>query len=239
MIGETEVRIARRFRGPPESGNGGSTCGLLARYFEAGVRVRLNSPPPLDEPLLLRPGEADSLALVRGEAVIGEARPDVLVGDVPSPVSFDEAVEASKNYRWWEVHPYPGCFVCGPHRHRADGLCIYPGHVEGRQLAAAPWIPDASLADAAGVVHTEVAWATLDCPSWFGVLESEDAVAIAPLLGQLTGRLLRRPLVDEPCVAIGWSRGREGRKFFAGAALYTASGELLGHSETIWVAPRM
>ena len=42
------LTIARRFNGPPESGNGGYVCGAFA--FAAGIdlRVRLLAPPPLE-----------------------------------------------------------------------------------------------------------------------------------------------------------------------------------------------
>jgi hypothetical protein len=106
--------------------------------------------------------------------------------------------------------------------------------VRERAIVAAPWVPHSTVCDDDGLVHQEIVWAALDCPSWFGSLEFEAGTGQA-LLGQLTARVLRRPAVAEPCVAIGWSRGREGRKLFAGAALYTGSGELLGWSDAIWI----
>ncbi len=43
--------ISRRFRGPPTSGNGGYTCGMLAAAASKPVEVRLMRPPPLDRTL--------------------------------------------------------------------------------------------------------------------------------------------------------------------------------------------
>jgi hypothetical protein len=42
------ITIARRFRGPPNSGNGGYVCGMLARYITGAAEVTLRAPPPLE-----------------------------------------------------------------------------------------------------------------------------------------------------------------------------------------------
>ena len=41
------LEIAERFCGPPNSGNGGYVCGLLAKHLTGTVTVRLKAPPPL------------------------------------------------------------------------------------------------------------------------------------------------------------------------------------------------
>lgn len=232
------VVIPRRFRGPPESANGGYTCGLVASRLEGSARVRLHSPPPLETPLSMRAADAAGVALMDAERVIAEGVVDQPHGEAPEPVGFDAAVHASRQYRWFTGHPFPGCFVCGPDRRAGDGLCIFPGPVEGRSIVAAPWVPDDSVCDATGTVQLEVVWAVLDCPSWFGVMEFESGTTTG-LLGQLSAHVLRHPRAHEPCVVIGWSRGREGRKLRAGAALYTSAGVLLGSSEAIWIEPKV
>ena len=236
VIDETII-IARRFRGPPDSANGGYACGLLACRTHGDARVRLQSPPPLDRPMKIT-GSIEQLAMLDGDATIAQALAvDAISADVPAAVSYDVAKEATANFRWFDGHPFATCFVCGPEREPGDGLCIFPGRVPGREMVAAAWTPHSSVCDAQGVVTPEVVWATLDCPSWFGVLEfAPDARA---LLGQLTAHVERRPRVGEKCVVIGWSRGRDGRKLYGGAALYSAGGELLGHSEAVWIEPKM
>jgi hypothetical protein len=231
------VVIPRRFRGPPASVNGGYTCGLIASRIEGCARVRLHTPPPLDTPLSMRTADAAGVALMDAERVIAEGVAGQPPGEAPGPVDFDAAVHASRQYRWATGHPFPGCFVCGPDRHHGDGLCIFPGPVEGRRIVAAPWVPDDSVCDPTGTVQLEVVWAALDCPSWFGVLEYENGAA-GGLLGQLSAHVLRHPRAHERCVVVGWSRGREGRKLHAGAALYTSDGVLLGSSAAIWIEPK-
>jgi hypothetical protein len=228
------VVIQRRFRGPPDSANGGYACGVLASHLPGDARVRLQSPPPLERELTIT-GDETMLRMFDAELAIAEAFAVTEVReDVPAPVNYDVASEASRSFPWFTGHPFATCFVCGPERHPGDGLCIFPGLVEGREIVAAPWIPDAIVCDDDYLVRPEVVWAALDCPSWFGLLAFESGVRWA-LLGQLTARVLRRPRAGEKCVAIGWSRGRDGRKLFGGAALFTDDGEVLGHSDAVWI----
>ena len=42
--------IRKRFCGPPNSGNGGYVCGLLANALGEPAQVTLHAPPPLDPP---------------------------------------------------------------------------------------------------------------------------------------------------------------------------------------------
>ena len=48
---DAEVVIERRFRGPPESANGGYACGLVAGLLGGVAEVTLRLPPPLDREL--------------------------------------------------------------------------------------------------------------------------------------------------------------------------------------------
>jgi hypothetical protein len=45
------MTIPRRFRGPPNSGNGGYVCGMLARHIAGAAEVTLRAPPPLETEL--------------------------------------------------------------------------------------------------------------------------------------------------------------------------------------------
>jgi hypothetical protein len=172
--------------------------------------------------------------LVEGQ-VIAEAKPARVTLEPPPPPSFDEATAASKRYQWWDSHPYPTCFDCGPKRTPGDGLCIYPGAVEGRQIAAAPFVPDATLGDAGGRVRPEIVWATLDCPSWFGFDCFHEFNEGLMLLGRLAGRIDERPRVGDRCICVGWFLGREGRKIDVGSALFTEAGKLLAVGKATWI----
>jgi hypothetical protein len=231
------VVIERRYRGPPESANGGYACGIVARRLAGAGTVRLRLPPPVDTPLELRATEDGRARLLHDHAVVAEGTSASVGGDVPGPVPFESAVHASAGYRWRTGHPFPGCFVCGPDRSHGDGLRIFPGRVPGRDIVAASWVPDLGTCDASRRVRPEIVWAALDCPSWFGILEFDGAAHVS-LLGQLTAEVIRRPAAGERCVVIGWFTGRDGRKLHGGAALYADGGELLGRSEATWIEAR-
>src|SRR5687767_650103 len=68
--------IGRRFCGPPGSGNGGYTCGMLAAAAAEPVEVRLMRPPPLEKALAIRDEPAGSgFLLMDGEEMVASATP--------------------------------------------------------------------------------------------------------------------------------------------------------------------
>ena len=88
------TRIDRRFRGPPDSGNGGYFAGLLARELGGSdVVVTLKQPAPLDVDLSIEP-EGDKLALRAGDEVLATAERDELEIDVPGPTGLRAAMHA-------------------------------------------------------------------------------------------------------------------------------------------------
>ncbi len=233
----SHIVIPYRFRGPPRSANGGYACGTLGSRLEGAARVTLRRPPPLDVPLLLKSPGPGRFELLNGADLVADAVAEHLEPQHAEPVTFDVATAASAHYQWATGHPFPGCFVCGPEREPGDGLRIFPGPVPTREVVAAPWVPDGSVCDERGDVFLEVVWAALDCPSWFGILAFEPGVHAA-LLGQLAVAVVRRPRLEERCIAIGWSRGRSDRKLLGAAALFSDDGSVLGTSEAVWIAPR-
>lgn len=224
-----EIVIDRRFRGPPNSGNGGYSCGVLGDRYEEVATVTLRRPPPLDTPLQLVEEEGE-VRLFDGDALVGEARPDTLDVEVPTAPRIDEARIASLGYTGFQEHPFPTCFVCGPDREPGDGLRLFPGLVAGEQLVATPWEPDQSSDGGSGLVHRRHLWAALDCPSYFALPGRPLA-----LLGRLTARIDRLPEVGEPLVVIGWPLGDDGRKHFAGSAVADSGGALVAHAVATWV----
>jgi hypothetical protein len=226
------VVIDRRFRGPPDSANGGYACGLMARRMEGAVEVTLRAPPPLEEELQVASDEA-GLSLRAGATVLAEARRSELDLKVPDSVSVGEAAEASQRYRALGEHPYPGCFGCGPDRDAGDGLRLFPGPIDERGIAACTWTPHESLADERGLVRPEVAWVALDCPTgWGGDLYGERRPS---MLGRLTGEIMSPLAAGSPVIVVAWPIGAEGRKWEGGTALFTEAGELKALSRGLWI----
>jgi hypothetical protein len=228
MIVET-FSIDRRFRGPAQSGNGGYVCGRIARHVSGTATVRLAIPPPLDTPLQVDVTDG-VVKLLSGTTLVGEGRAAELDIVAPAPLSFEEASESSKHYHGFEHHTFPNCFVCGPLRKPGDGLRIFAGEVEDREVVAAPWVVDESLGTPTA---NEFLWAALDCPSGFALWSPREGTTV--VLGQLTGSIRGRVMPGDKCVAMGWPLHVEGRKRFAGCAVYSATGELVAIARAIWI----
>jgi hypothetical protein len=224
-----EIIIDRRFRGPPNSANGGYACGVLGEGFGGVATATLRLPPPLDVPLRLV-ADGEQSRLMDDESLVGEAVADTLDIVIPTSPDLEAAIAASRGYSGFQSHPFPTCFVCGPERDVGDGLRIFPGRFDSSSVVAAPWTPDESLAGVEGLVQRRHIWAALDCPSYFG-LEHSPMV----LLGRLTARIDRLPEIGEPLVAIGWPMGSEGRKHYAGSALVDVNGDDLAAAMATWI----
>jgi hypothetical protein len=211
--------IPPRFNGPPDSANGGYACGIVSEALGGGFEVTLLRPPPVGVDLDLVGHE-----LKQRDVVIAEARRlTAPILDAPEPVSVEHAREASKRYPGFEHHAYPTCFTCGPARD--DGLRIFPGPVEGREgVVASPWTPQQ--------VRPEIIWAALDCPSGWAV---DDFQREGVLLGRMGATLRSMPETGREAVVIGWPIDVDGRKRYAGSALFDEAGELLAAARSTWI----
>lgn len=228
-MSDQEIRVEERFRGPPDSANGGYVCGLVAGIIGGAAEVTLRRPPPIGRPLVVR--HDGGVAFLDGEAVVAEGVSADVEVEAPEPIGLRDAVDAARRYPGFVLHPFPTCFVCGPERNEGDGLRIFPGPVTGREIVAAPWTPDHTLAGADGRVQPEFVWAALDCPGAF----ANGFPQIPMVLGRITGRLVAAVEPGEECVVVGWSAGVEGRKHFAGTALFGADGELRAIARATWI----
>ncbi len=234
-VGE-ELVIEGRFRGPPESGNGGYTCGKVAGLVGAtgSAEVTLRRPPPLDTPMRVERREGGGVAVYDGEDLVAEGKPAEVELEVPPPVSPEEAERASADFPGFGEHAFPTCFVCGPQRSQGDGMRVFAGPVAGREVVAAPWLPAPDLADEAGRVPHTFVWAALDCPGAIAVGYPERGET---LLGRLAARVDAAPRAGERCVVVAWPLGEEGRKLYAGTAVYSASGEPIARARATWIVP--
>jgi hypothetical protein len=229
------ISIPARFRGPEASANGGYACGVLARHIGDAAVVNLRKPPPLDLALRLAE-ESNGVRLLDGEDVVADGGPDDVGIEVPDPPSLAGARAAVERYVGFQDHPFPECFVCGPHRDHHDGLNIFPGAVADRDIVASPWTPDPSLPRDDGTIATEVVWAALDCPTGFGCAFSKNAKPA--VLARLRARVLGEVEVGRPHIAIGWPIGQDGRKREGGSALFTLHGELIAYAAGLWIELR-
>jgi hypothetical protein len=235
-----EVLIDRRFRGPPESANGGYASGMLAAHLDGdgAIEVTLRAPPPLDIPMSVERTD-EGARLVNREMLVAEAAPAEDPGsEVPPAVSAEEAIEASRRAPT-EDHPFPGCFVCGPERSKPDGLGVVCGPVPGREneLIAAPFATGEWMAGSDGAVRTELVWGALDCPSGISSIVLRDSMGLS-VLGRLTARLLQPIEIGPTYPVIGWPVERDGRKYHSASAVLSPEGEPLAVARATWIELR-
>jgi hypothetical protein len=224
LSGENSITIGRRYRGPLNSGNGGYTAGLLAGFVDGPAEVTLRLPPPLERPL--RVVEEDGrVLLLDGEELVAEATPAAVEVDPPDPPTAEQARAAAARHVRFGGENFSECFSCGV-RPR-DGLCIHAGQVEGTSLHAAPWT--------AREVSPEVVWAAIDCSGAYAVGGPGRGEVV---LGRMAAAIRRLPSEGEECIVVAWPLGEDGRKLFAGTALYGADGAPLAVARQTWIQPR-
>lgn len=234
---DSTVVIEGRFNGPPASGNGGYTCGVVANLLGEGpAEVVLRAPPPLDQPLevLKAPG---NVTLYDGETLVAEGRKlDRLELELREVLDAESGESARANYPWFEGHPFPTCFVCGPRRPAHDGLEIFAGRFEDSDLYASTWTPAAEHADADGWIRPEIVWAALDCPTGLVALTSEEPTF--GVLGTLAVSIDAPVAAGEQHTVTSWSFGIDGRKRPAAAVISGPDGEVKARSRALWIELR-
>lgn len=230
----TSVVVDERFHGPPRSGHGGYSAGLVARAVGNPAEVTLRRPPPLGRPLDLERRDDGTVVLRDGDDTVAEGRScERLDVEPPPPVHWADAVQAraTAEVTTAEDHSFPTCFGCGPRRD--DGLRLLAGPVVGREdVYAAPWVPEPSFADDSGHVGQEFVWAALDCPTGWATIHATE-----------TPRVLGRLAVDQRgpvelgyrYVVTAWWRATEGRKAFSEGALSTDMGNVQAVARATWI----
>ncbi|GIG65245.1 hypothetical protein [Phytomonospora endophytica] len=217
------ITLDQRFCGPPDSGNGGYTSGLIAGHLAwPAVTVTLRTPPPLGRPLTITGG--DTVEVRDGEVLVAEAVEGSVTAEVVPAVSLDEARAVGDSYPGFTKHPFPTCFTCGPERAEGDGLRIFPGRIPDGRTAAVWRVPAA--------VTAPMVWAALDCPGgWVNELE------VTPrLLGRLTGQVRQMPQPGTDCLVMGRLDASEGRKAKVTTTLYDTAGTVLAQATAVWIS---
>jgi hypothetical protein len=231
----TQVTVARRFAGPPTSGNGGYTSGLLASYVarpDQPVTVTLRTPPPLETVLAVQHDTAaGSTRLQNGDSLVAEASTGSFTADPVPAVSLADARAAEASYRGLHDHPFPGCFVCGTGRIEGDGLCLRPG-LFAPGLTACVWSPDSSLADDLGRVAQVFVWSALDCPGgWTSDLDARPLV-----LGRMTASTDEHVTPGASYTIVGRLLAEQGRKTITATTAYDDENRIVGRAEHVWIA---
>ena len=75
--------------------------------------------------------------------------------------------------------------------------------------------------------------AALDCPGSIAWVELKGQGG--GLLGTMTAEILRRPAANEPVIITAWPLEQDGRKQFAGVAMFSVDGELMARAHQVWI----
>jgi hypothetical protein len=236
-VTETVV-IPSRYNGPTGSGQGGYVGGILARGITGAVEVTLRLPPPLDVPLTIEREADGAVSLHDGEDLVAEARPAELELEIPPPPTLEEALAAAQRFPFHDDHPLPTCIGCGNTRAEGDGLRLFPGRVEGRDMVAAVWRPHPSLAGPDGRIGAEMIWTAIDCPGSFAILplvRENFPPGSRVMLGRCVTEVANHVAPERPSIVMAWPLRVDGRKLYAGSALFSEEDALLGATFQTWI----
>ncbi|MFT6435915.1 MAG: hypothetical protein ACJAVI_003970 [Candidatus Azotimanducaceae bacterium] len=237
--------VKNRFRGPPHSGNGGYVGGLFSKIVDPSskgcVEVTLRSPIPLDVPLQANQMDDGSATVTDGETLIAQMKSIDLAMDVPAPPAWtDVEAVAEKSLAYSsdinELLPgqrgfHPICFCCGIEHDTGLQVCVAS---VGDQVAAI-WKTKESWGLADGLLPIEYLWTAMDCPGQFAYMEKGIRTG---MLGRITASVTEQPKAGEELLVTAWTILVEGKKHFAGAAIFDRHGKLYSKAKTVWIGRR-
>src|SRR5215469_13773557 len=121
------IRIARRFCGPPETGNGGYSAGTLASLLPGACECTLRKPIPLERDLKTESFDQHARLLADSEVIIEAVSTEIDL-DLHEPIAFEQADRAmAESPALSDSHPFPTCFTCGPSGRWAMVSEYFPG----------------------------------------------------------------------------------------------------------------
>lgn len=245
------IVVPARFRGPPDSGNGGYVCGVFAALLTGdrhalpdhlAAEVTLRAPTPLERALAVR-REAERLLIFDGDTLIAEARLAPLLLEVPPAPSYTAAlaVQAASpslipnaSHRIPDsIGFHPTCFCCGVQN--PEGLQVMAAPLPGNRLVAAAWPTQDAWADESGHLPAAFVWGALDCPGQFAFYATGIRTG---MLGRLAARIEHPIRAGSRCVVTGWCIGVDGAKHYAGTAVFDEDGRLCAYAKATWVGRR-
>lgn len=238
--------LSQRFCGPPKTGNGGFTAGILVEA--AGTEtaeIRLLSPTPVETSIIIESEKGlrgviyddTKKVLATLKSIADEDFPDYKLPKVPD---LDEAKKVSALYPGFTTHPFPTCFVCGPKREVNDGMRIFVGpaseQIGFENLMAGHWLPNESVATQNGFVRDAAIWGALDCPGGFSAVLDKPQLIV---LSKIRGKIIERPITGENYIIMSWRLQKLTRAFKVMTAIFESdSKRLFAIAEALWLSPK-
>lgn len=187
--------------------------------------MRLHRPPLLEKAMRIE-REAGVVRIFDDADIVLEARPSAVeVVDAPLDRSVTETVLERGPAPVDPDHPAPDCFVCG---HREDGLRLSPRHLEGTDIWATTWTPDASMSQNGSTVEERIIWGALDCPAGFAVIGfGVETADFFPALTRFDVTITRQVPVGRAVVVAGWYISEDPKRIHGGTAIVDDEGTVL------------
>lgn len=229
------VVIEERFRGPPNSGNGGYVAGLVAKFAGGHRAVYMRAPAPLAIPLELE----DKIEPVRltydGKTIAEAVKSDqASLPEVPPPPTLEEARIAGQE----AACSHPICYCCGNQVSSAVGLRVHTGQLTGAPdgWVAGVWNVDAEAIGTDGSAAEEHVWAAIDCPGSYAWL-AKDGVN-GGLTAMMQAEVFELPRAGDECIVFAWPISQMSeRRRLSGTALFDSGGKLMARASQLWVRP--
>lgn len=238
--------LSQRFCGPPKTGNGGFTAGILVEAVGTNAaEIRLLNPTPVETSIILESQKGQQGAIYDDSKKILATLKSISVEDFPDyklPIvpDLEDAKKISAFYPGFTTHPFPTCFVCGPKREVNDGMRIFvgpaPEQIGFENLMVGHWLPDETVVSESGVVRDAVIWGALDCPGGFSAVLDEPQLIV---LSKIRGKIIERPKTGENYIVMSWRLQKMSRAFKVMTAIFKSdSKSLMAIAEALWLAPR-
>ncbi|PJZ24875.1 hypothetical protein CH352_11920 [Leptospira hartskeerlii] len=238
--------LSQRFCGPPKTGNGGFTAGILVEAVRTNAaEIRLLNPTPVETSIIIESEKGQRGAIYDDSKKVLATLKSITYEDFPEyklPLvpDLDDTKKISAFYPGFTTHPFPTCFVCGPKREISDGMRIFvgpaPEQIGFENLMAGHWLPDETVASENGLVRDAAIWGALDCPGGFSAVLDEPQLIV---LSKIRGKIIERPKIGENYTVVSWRLQKMSRAFKVMTAIFKSdSKRLMAIAEALWLAPR-
>jgi hypothetical protein len=225
--------ISNHIHGFPNVGFGGYVAGLVGEGLHESAKVDFHRLAPIGTELTLKVSHSGEGALFQAETLLAEAHRYRLTHDSPTPTTWDQAVEATRDYLTLMSIDYPTCFGCGPLMDEGRGLRIFTGAIKNRDVVAAAWTPSPAFASEGGELRPEYVWSALDCPGgWARKRFISDEAAVTAYLAREQSAPVHTGM---PHIVMGWPIHQEGRKTLVGMAIFDRGGNICVRGEALWI----
>ncbi len=138
----SQLQIPARFNGPPNSGNGGYSCGLVALHIAGAARVRLHSPPPLDTNLAVHVNSDGTVHFLDGETLVASGAPAALDMEVPRAPTLEQARRATRDFICYRRSPVRDLSLSAA---RVDRRRMASRYSQARQTIGPCWLAPGNL----------------------------------------------------------------------------------------------